>query len=57
MFLALCYMEVRLGQLKRKMMRNDARMARWMCNDRLEDRISTEECLTRLKLNSMKENV
>ena len=44
-------MEVRLGPLER----NYARMVRWMCNVRLEDKISVEELWTRLKLKNMKE--
>ena len=35
-----------------KLERNDAKMVRWMCNVRPEDRISTEERGTRLKLRS-----
>ena len=35
--------------------RNDARMVRWMCNVRPEDRISAEELRTRLKLMGTKE--
>ena len=37
--------------------RNDAKMARWMCNVRPEDRICSEEFRTRLKLKSMREYV
>ena len=33
--------------------RNDARMVRWMCKVRPENRISAEELRTRLKLKSM----
>ena len=35
--------------------RDDVRMVRWMCSDRLEYKISAEELRTRLKLKSMKE--
>ena len=35
--------------------RNGARMVRWMCNVKSEDKISAEELRTRMKLKSMKE--
>ena len=35
--------------------RNDARMARWICNIRPEDRISAEELTTKLKFDSASE--
>ena len=33
---------------------NHTRMVRWMCNVKSEDRISAEECRTRLNLKSMR---
>ena len=35
--------------------KNDTRMFRWMCNGRLEDRISKQELMTSLKLKKMRE--
>ena len=54
MFVLLCFIQVGLGQLKRKidairLERIDARMARSMCNVRPEDKISADELRTRLK--------
>ena len=50
---------MRLSQLKRKMWSHsrgiNTRVVGWMCNVRLEDRISAEKLRTRLKLNSMRE--
>ena len=34
--------------------RNDARVAEWICNVGPEDKISAEECRSRLKLQSMR---
>lgn len=49
MYVAFCYIVVKLGQLKRE----DAKMVRLMCNVRSEEKISAEELKTRLKLMSM----
>ena len=38
-----------------RLQRNDARMARWMCNIRPENRIVAEGIRTRLELKNMKE--
>ena len=48
-YVALCYIVVKLGQLKRE----EAKMVRWMCSVRSEEKISAEELKTRLKLMSM----
>ena len=37
--------------------RNDTVMVRWMCIVRCQDKISAEELRTRLKLNSIRENL
>ena len=58
MHVELCYVEGRLDQLERDVIRldtNDERKVRWMCNVRPEDRISAEKLRIRLKLMSIKE--
>ena len=41
--------------MKVRLERNDARMVKWICNIRPEDKISAEELKTRIKLKSMRE--
>ena len=38
-----------------RLQKNDARMVRWVCNIRAEDKVSAEELRTRLTLKSTKE--
>ena len=46
---------VRIEEYGIRLKRNDRRMFRWMCNIRLEDRVSAEDLMARPKLLSMRE--
>ena len=60
MYIALCYVDVRLGKLKKMMLRdqknisdNDIRITTWMPVVKPEDRFSTKGLRARPKMGSM----